>query len=542
MPKTYNLADEPWICLIGKDGTNLKENLRNVFLNTARYRDLGGETRLQDAAVLRLLTAVSVTLLYRYDENGRKAPLAGRQQALERFAAVWKAGGFNKKAVDDYFDTWHDRFDLLDPDRPFYQVPSACLSARTVQSGKKKQDDEEEKQLFLPDGIYMNYLPASFFNGRILRSANRPNVPYKDLADEASDRLPLDAAARWLVFYNAYADCSVGKGQRLGDGKDARSANAAMPLPARGLTLTAVGKNLFETIMLGSVLFSPDRGELYPTVRPVWEEEEPDIAVKPERNFPNDLARMYTQQARRMLLVVEDDMAVGMYAAAGETYADSQMWMEPSFIICKTTKDGIPVPKKIEQRPGLWKEIEHIAGDKGAGITRWVNTLYGYRDGELFDERIIPFRAAGVLYGQSCCGYTYMGEDSISMHRDFLTDSELLDDAVAELQRIFRIEKAVFKFGLNCSACMGMPSNDKNIAEELSSRYLTDIGYVYQRFLTTGIPVETLRALETRTASDSVENVIRRNLAAMLRGRNDMTLGKAESIFAADMAAFNQKG
>ena len=110
----FNLVDEPWICLLSRDGNVTKEGLKNTFLRAHEYLDLGGEIRLQDMAVLRLLISISVTVLYRFDENGSRSDLQNWEHALNRFRAVWNKGKFNECAICEYFNTWYDRFYLFD--------------------------------------------------------------------------------------------------------------------------------------------------------------------------------------------------------------------------------------------------------------------------------------------------------------------------------------------------------------------------------------------------------------------------------------------
>ena len=103
MSNKYNLVDKPWICLLSKDGKIKKEGLKNVFLSAQNYLDLGGEIRLQDMAILRLLIAISITILYRYNENGEKIALRNAQDAINRFSAVYKKGKYSEKAINEYF-------------------------------------------------------------------------------------------------------------------------------------------------------------------------------------------------------------------------------------------------------------------------------------------------------------------------------------------------------------------------------------------------------------------------------------------------------
>ena len=539
MDETYNLVDESWICLLSKDGKVTKEGLRTVFLNAQNYLDLGGEIRLQDMAVLRLLISISVTLLYRYNKNGERSDLSNSSEALQRFSEVFKAGRFSEKAVNAYFEEWHDRFDLFSKERPFFQ-----LALNDIEWIADKECPDGKKPLF-SNGVFMKWLPIANINGRIQRSDNKPNAPYKDLSGSAADEAEADEAARWLLFYNAYADCSVGKRQNFIDelGKK-QSGNAEMTLPSKGSLITPVGKNLFETIMLNSVLFDPDRHELYEKIHPVWEENGKEPEIIKGRPIPNDLARIYTQQARRISLVKKEGKVIGAFASAGESYSSDQLWMEPAFMIHlvkdKDTKQLIQAPMQSKNNVDIWREVEHIAGDNGAPISRWIKLL----DEILPEDDVIPFRVTGISYGSMNCGIQSMTEDRIILSRQFVEDTELQDDAVKEIKRIDEISKIIRAFGADCAKCMNLDAKDKRIEGLLSEQYYGAVGHDFRKFLSGNMTLKDLRNAEFDSAKRTVDQYIEYNIKALLRGKmgeNGMYLGKSEASFKASIAKLERK-
>ena len=70
MTPFYNLIEESWIKVLDDTGRERKFSLSDLFKNCQHIRTLAGETPLQDNAILRTLVALSVTMLYRYSENG----------------------------------------------------------------------------------------------------------------------------------------------------------------------------------------------------------------------------------------------------------------------------------------------------------------------------------------------------------------------------------------------------------------------------------------------------------------------------------------
>ena len=547
--REYNLVDEPWIRVLARDGHVEKMGLKETMLKAHEYLDIGGEMRLQDVAVLRLLTAISITLLYRYDENGSRADLESAHEAKDRFKNVWEAGRFSEKAIEEYFAKWHDRFYLFGGDHPFYQVAERQVEWREEKDGVLKP--------YLSNGAYMNWLPMETVNGLVQSSANKPFTPFKTLTGENAKTAAYDEAARWLLFYNAFADCSVGKNQSLkveenGKVKKIRlDTNAMMTLPSRGAVLIPVGRNLFQTLMLSSVLYA-DGKRLYETYAPVWEEDEPgtDKETKP---MPDDLARAYTQQARRIIIRKESGRVTGFYASAGESYTDDSLMNEPSFMIIKgkdsKTKEERFFPKHLGPGVDIWEEISHVTGKAASrddttgektGVSLWVNDLLSGKNSIkdlLPEDACIRFRLTDISYGSMNCGIQSMKEDSIVINRVFLTETEAEQDAEQEIDNIKKITGILHVFGQNCSLCMGRSEKDMNIANELKRNYHSEIGQRVREYLAGVITLQNLKEEEFRIAKNTASRFVENNTAALLSGKRKtdshggMTLGAAERIF-----------
>ena len=535
----FNLVDEPWICLLSRDGKVTKEGLKNTFLRAHEYLDLSGEIRLQDVAVLRLLFSISVTVLYRFDENGNRSYLQNWEHALNRFRAVWDKGKFNERAICEYFDAWHDRFFLFDKKYPFYQI---TLDGFSWNEDKKYPNG---KKPVFGNGVHMNWMPIENINGRIQRSDNRPKTPYKDLAGTAAEEVEFDEAARWLLFYNAFADCTAGKNQHFINafGKE-ESANAGMTHPSRGSLIMPVGQNLFETVMLNSVLFNVKRNELYASVHPEWEEDQTELEYKSVKSVPFDLPRMYTQQARRISLFRKGKKVTGAYVSAGENFSSELLWMEPAFMMHevkdKDSKKMVLVPMQSSTTTDIWREIEHIAGDKGASITTWVDKVLE----ELDEDGVIPFRVTGITYGSSSCGIQSMTEDRITLSRQFLEDTDTQADAVSEIKRIYDISKLIRSFGNNCAKCLNLLDSDTRIGKSLVEQYYTAVGHEFRKYLSGRSSVQDLRKAEFDIARSITVQYIDHNIKALIRGKagdKGMYLGKAEVIFNAKLSKLERK-
>ena len=83
----FNLVTEPWIITIDEKGQVLSTGLKEAFLHLQERIGFCGEIRLQDAAILRLFCAISVTLLYRMcaEKNGLSEGNLDSRMLLDSF-------------------------------------------------------------------------------------------------------------------------------------------------------------------------------------------------------------------------------------------------------------------------------------------------------------------------------------------------------------------------------------------------------------------------------------------------------------------------
>ena len=105
----FNLIDEPWIGVLGRDGHERHESILGVFENAHRVITIGGEVPTQAFAITRLLLA----FLHRALDG------PADQDDWEQ---LWLAEELPMDAIRNYADRVRPRFDLFDPVAPFYQV------------------------------------------------------------------------------------------------------------------------------------------------------------------------------------------------------------------------------------------------------------------------------------------------------------------------------------------------------------------------------------------------------------------------------------
>ena len=205
----FSLLEEPWICVIGLDDQVRSVSLTQALLQAHQIRDLIGESKTQDSAILRMLLAVVHTVFSRVDESGQPHEITSVQEALRRWGALWESDMFPSDPIQQYLSQWQERFWLFHPERPFYQVPQ--LQGTTN--------------------------PAKKMNGALAESSNKTQL-YSLWAGERKNQMTYAEAVRWLIFLQGFGDTAAKK-----------PSPKLSWLGSIGLIM-AKGDTLFETLML----------------------------------------------------------------------------------------------------------------------------------------------------------------------------------------------------------------------------------------------------------------------------------------------------
>jgi CRISPR system Cascade subunit CasA len=247
----FNLVDEPWVPCLMAVGPPAELSLRDVFSRAGEVRAVATASPLATAAIHRLLLAIL-----------QRAGLPG---SLTGWLQLWRQRDLQVDRVLAYLDEVHDRFDLFDRERPFYQTPG--LPERTAVTAAK-----------------------------LLHELNAGNnaALFDHSLDDAPPALTPAEAARALLA----TQCFAAGGLLAFDDPKHRSADAG-PL-TKGAVAVVTGDNLLETLLLN--LF--EMGEPSPDDRPAWEQDTP---TRPMDRRPDGPLDLLTWQCRRVLLLPEED-------------------------------------------------------------------------------------------------------------------------------------------------------------------------------------------------------------------------------------------
>lgn len=429
--KTFNLLDEAWIRVIYPDCREDEVSLKQVFAGAHTYTDLAGEMPTQNVAMLRLLLAVLHAVFYRVDEGGNPVEISNSDDAYDRWQALWEMGRFPTEPIDTYLEKWRNRFDLLDKERPFYQIPEAKIGTEYT---------------------------AAKLNGELSESGNKKRL-FPNIAGEEKNTLSYEKAARWLLYVNAFDDTSAKP-----KGKNLPSVGAGW-LGKLGL-IQAVGKNLFETLMLNFVLLN-ENDDLWEEPCPVWELENPRTAERKKIACPNNQAALLTLQSRRLLLIHDNDHVIGYYLLGGDFIENENAFSEQMTVWKYNEKDTVFRPVRHNRARKMWQDFSGIVTfhetQHTPGVVSWMNRLL--ENECLHPETIGTYRIASVQYGDKDFFVNDVFEDSLTFHLNLLSElnRKWIGRITDEIAKCVDLSKTVSRLAVNLDKAAG---GDGSVAGE----------------------------------------------------------------------------
>lgn len=386
----FNLVTEPWIKVIDDQNQEQTVSLETLFSNAGHYRQLAGEMKSQDLAILRFLLAILTTVYSRYDAadqpydwlevDDQMRPLSfdddafdSEQRRIENdLLTTWKklyrAGHFST-VVLDYLHQYQDHFDLLSEDTPFYQVTREQYDSLVPQNKvvAKGKGTVAVKQI----------------NRTISESNNKPDIFSPSTAEHKND-ISLAALTRWLITYQNFT-AVTDKTKVVAKEKFSISKGWLYGIDP----VFVAGRNLFETLMLNLVLL-PSKGVISEAMinqRPVWEFPITEyIKTRQDNSFPSDLAQLYTIWSRALHIEWDSDRPV-IFSAGLPKLDNANTFLEPmtTWKLDKKTKEYKPRMRWLNSLgKSMWRNFgqyvrvtsnEDDSGNPEPGIVGWLAKL-----------------------------------------------------------------------------------------------------------------------------------------------------------------------
>ena len=279
MTASFNLLDEPWIRVTRLDGAPDEVSLLSLFREATDIAGIHGEIASQDTAVLRLLLAIC--------HRAMDGP-----EDLDVWEEYWQTPGSLGRDAVDHLERHRERFDLRDPERPFFQVAGIRTASGKLWGLKS-----------------------------LIADVPNNNPLFTTRIAEGLESIGWAEAARWLVHVHAFDPAGIRSGA-VGDplAKQGRSFPIGTGWAGQIGTVTVMGENLERTLLLNTVVCGELDGlngvdpasDLAP-----WERE-PDGPARTPAREPLGPVDCYTWQTRRVLLHGDDDGVTGLFLGNGD--------------------------------------------------------------------------------------------------------------------------------------------------------------------------------------------------------------------------------
>ena len=385
----YNLLDEPWISVVVDNKGNTREvSMIDFFENAHKYLDFGGDTKTQDFAVMRVLLAVVYTVFSRFDAEGKayeffelddsyrpkenidEYDLDDYEESLySTWINLWEQKKF-PAVVGDYLEKWRDRFFLYDEEYPFFQV-----TKKDVESSKLNKASPSDIS-----GKKINRRISESNNKKALFSPKYENGKNKEILSDQEK-------IRWLITYHGY----TGLDDKVTFGKDKYKSSKGWLFDLGGIYLK--GDNIFETLILNTVLANREDGNIWKKQLPCWEissKEYLDCILNSKVDKIETVATLLTAWGRAIYIESKSSTSEPFsFGVVKIPDINHQNKFLESMTVWQYNKNGDNkdtfTPRKHQANKSIWRSFGLIAGleyaqtkkeeCKKPGVIEWINRL-----------------------------------------------------------------------------------------------------------------------------------------------------------------------
>ncbi|MEU3215404.1 type I-E CRISPR-associated protein Cse1/CasA [Streptomyces sp. NPDC006971] len=439
MTPSFDLVSRPWLPVQRDDGTTDELSLADVFAQAGSLRRLVGDLPTQEFALLRLLLAILYDALADV-EGGRP----GAPAELEDWEELWHDEGSLTVAVD-YLGRHRESFDLLHPERPFFQVAGLHTAKHEVAS--------------------LNRIVADVPNGEAFFSMRRPEV----------GRLSLAEAARWLVHTHAYDSSGIKTGM-VGDDRAKSGKVYPQGVGWAGALggVHAEGHTLRETLLLNLI---PTKEPIFDTTAdpkddlPVWRRETPPgpgvLEEDPSVPRPAGPRDLYTWQSRRLLLHTDGADVTGVVLGYGDPLAPVNRWKSEPMTGWRRSRTQekklgralVYLPRQHDPSRAAWRGLASLLyaqrsddgttgrgtdESKPSGVVKWLTLLSN--ESVLPERSLVRTRLVGAVYGTQQSVVDEVVDDGVTLPVILLHEKRPLHGTVA-VDAVADAERAVSALG-----------------------------------------------------------------------------------------------
>ncbi len=475
---TYNLLDEPWIQVLDTSGEATFVSIRHAFARAGELRRIVGEVPTQEVALLRLLLAIAHRALPHEGDD---------EQAREEWGQWWRAGSLPVEEIEEYLAEYADRFDLIHPEAPFFQVADLHTSSGKT-SGLNKLIAE------VPAG-------HQFFTTRTAEG-----VAQLDLAE----------AARWLVHVQAYDPSGIKTGA-VGDArvKGGRGYPIGIGWAGNLGVIVLEGATLAETLLLNLVHDHVENDD----DAPPWEVP-PMSAAATGAESPWGPVQAMTWQIRRVRLLHNREAVHDSVISNGDPirlrnqhHAETMTgWRRSRAQESKHKENTVYMARAHQEGRAIWRGLESLiaAAPVTAGSRqgeqalesenlKWVSDLR--RHGLLAASYPVTVHAVGAVYGSNNSVIDNLVSDRLRLRAEVLADEVLQATAVRAADTAVVAARLVGRFAGNLAVAEGREGDHDR--ERGAEQALQALDRPYRRW------VSQLSSADREHAEDAWRSTVR---------------------------------
>lgn len=408
-------------------------SLHETLKQARTLRGLAGNSPLETAALYRLLLAVL------------HSALRGPENAAA-WNELWQAGTWDTDWLNAYLDEWRHRFDLFDPQRPFYQGEDECVKPKSIIS------------LALD-----------------MASGNNATL-FDHHTEETGAILFPPSAARVVVTAQTFGLAGL---------CDPKQKLTFTDAPwARGVIFLVEGDTLFETLALNLLRYDDGHPDGFPMMgndRPAWESDDPYQS----RAIPNGYLDYLTWQNRRILLLPEGDIAkpkISLITVAPGLRQDASL-LDPFKNYRKDEKSGY-LPTRYSEDKVLWRDSSALFGVQKHGENHppinfaWMATL---ADKDFIEKRrTLRFMALGMANNQA--KVEFFRQEHMPLPLAFLEDEELLGKLETALTLAAETRRSLWSAVSWMSVLIVSPNSDGKNWKDINRITKDQAGQLYQHW------------------------------------------------------------
>lgn len=552
----FNLVLQPWIKVIDNSNHMQKVSLIELFQNAQNYRQLAGEMRTQDLAILRFLLAILTTVYSRYDSDGNP------YEWLDVNKGTMINSPNNEANIDDLLDTWEqlyvngkfsqiviaylkhyvDKFDLLSEKYPFYQVTkeqydSLVPPSKAVAKGK---GTVAVKQM-----------------NRTISESNNSRAIFSPTASQEMNQLSLDELARWIITYQNFTGVTD---KTKVNAKDKFSVSKGWLYSIN--PIIAKGKNLFETLMLNLVLGDINSENTYHNQHPFWEYNNilNYIDARVRNVLPDNRAELYTVWSRVLHIEWDENDQPTIFSAGLPSFEIIDNNLEPN-TTWKQTKKKMEIIRRPESQylgslnKAMWRNFGHYVRTSTdekqesrdiepliPGIVLWLNLL---KDNDYIPEdQIIELENIAMVSDGNATSQSPAAEviDSMRLEAGVLFDSnedkrmywpDRIEDVIEVTQRV---GDYYYLFAKNIGEMRNL-SDPASFASKLSVQFYERLNEPFNEWLSSlkndeerDPKINKWKETVLHVARDAAQEMMQNSTIQDARSRSKKISGKEQDV------------